>query len=130
MSAADKHYGLVLALQVFVSELSMDLKQSVESDELAECPEMVGRLFRIGLRDLHTTVAVDDDVHDLRYAFSKHTNQPTLIIGDLVYSGSEDVGYYVPDTKMHGKFNSEARNTRMIQRFLIVLNNYFGSWKR
>lgn len=70
--ALDSHYGLVLALQVFVTEMSLDLKQSQDSDDSSDYPELIGRLFRIGFKDLHTTLAIDEDVHDLRLRVEHH----------------------------------------------------------
>ena len=60
------HYGLVLALQVHIPDAAMELVQSVSPDEPEPASDAVSGLFRISFSDVQTTLAIDEDVHDMR----------------------------------------------------------------
>ena len=62
----ESHYGLVLALQVHVPDASLDLVQSLPADELEDASDSPGGLFRITFSDVQTTLAIDEDVRDMR----------------------------------------------------------------
>lgn len=63
----ESHYGLVLALQVHIPEMGIDLVHS-SSSFLDEDAELQTGLFCISLSDLQTTLAIDEDIQDMRSA--------------------------------------------------------------
>lgn len=62
------HYGLVLALQVNIPEASLDLVQSLAESPLDSPIDMMAGVFRISFSDVQTTLAIDEDVRDMRWA--------------------------------------------------------------
>ena len=61
----ESHYGLVLALQVHIPEMGIDLVQS-STGFLDEDADLQTGLFCISLSDLQTTLAIDEDIQDMR----------------------------------------------------------------
>jgi len=62
---SESHYGLVLALQLHIPDLSLDLVQSAAADDPLPS-DLLGGLFRITFSDLQTTLAIDEDIQDMR----------------------------------------------------------------
>lgn len=53
-------------MQLHVPDLLLDLVQSSGSDDPEEVIDMSGGLFRISFADIQTTLAIDEDVRDMR----------------------------------------------------------------
>ena len=63
----ESHYGLVLALQVHVPDMAIDLVQVAGSDYgPPDYPDLPSGLFCIIFSDLQATLAIDEDVRDMR----------------------------------------------------------------
>ena len=56
------NYGIVLALQVIVPHVSVQLVNSSVSDY----PDGVSGLFCLSLADVQATLAIEEDEHDMR----------------------------------------------------------------
>ena len=57
----------MLALQVNIPDASLDLVQSTATDELEDPADALAGLFRISFSDVQTTLAIDEDVRDMRH---------------------------------------------------------------
>ena len=63
----ESHYGLVLALQVHVPDMAIDLVQMAGTDYgPPDYPDLPSGLFCIVFSDLQATLAIDEDIRDMR----------------------------------------------------------------
>lgn len=75
----ETHYGLVLALQVNVPDASLDLVQSSAPDEPEDPADILAGLFRVSFSDVQTTLAIDEDVRDMRQVSLVHILHKNLL---------------------------------------------------
>ena len=63
----ESHYGLVLALQVHIPDMAIDLVQVAGLDYgPPDYPDLPSGLFCLVFSDLQATLAIDEDIRDMR----------------------------------------------------------------